>query len=106
MGVKPGDTEADLARAFRQRMLSCHPDREGGDEGEAAKLSAIYDSFKRMLVPCPDGVKRLRPPKTSREIHSWPGAPPIRVVIVGGPGVSVSFSTTTTGQYTPTGRPW
>jgi len=103
MGVKPGDSEADLARAFRNRMFEFHPDR-GGDETKAAQLSRLYDSFKKLLEDDGHGTKRLRAPVPRVRYHTSPVS--WQVVVVQGPGVSVSFGyqpETGTGSYTRTG---
>lgn len=50
LGVRPGDTEAQLNKRFRRALFECHPDRPDGDPKKAATLNRIHDSFKRNLV--------------------------------------------------------
>jgi hypothetical protein len=61
LGVKPGDSEADLARAYRRKMFDAHPDR-GGDDARARALSAAYEELRAQIVDGRLVVSRPTPP--------------------------------------------
>ena len=49
LGVGPGAGEAEIRRAFRQKIAQCHPDR-GGDPAEAQRLTAARDLLLKKRV--------------------------------------------------------
>jgi len=99
LGVKPGDTEADLARAYRRKMFDAHPDR-GGDPAKAKLLAKIYEGFKGLLRDDGHGTKRIVLP-TPRPIFR--SGPQFVIHVTQGHGVSATFtsSTTSSGFYPP-----
>ena len=48
LGVSSGATEAEIRRAYREKMRSAHPD-QGGTTAEAARLTASRDLLLRGL---------------------------------------------------------
>jgi hypothetical protein len=46
LGVPPSASKAEIKRAAKAKMQSCHPDREGGSEAEFKRINAA----KRLLM--------------------------------------------------------
>jgi hypothetical protein len=43
LGLDPGATAEEVRRAYRERVKSVHPDREGGDEAEFKRVTEAYE---------------------------------------------------------------
>ena len=55
--INPGATEDEIKKAYRSRMMQCHPDRGGSEE--EAKL--VNRAFEMLMKPQPEPMREFRP---------------------------------------------
>ena len=83
LGLRPGASPADVARAYRQQARAWHPDARPGDPEAAARFRQLRDAYEILSsdAAAPDPATSAAPPPgppAPRQRPSWPG-PPLRV---------------------------
>ena len=66
LGLEPGATRADIARAYRALALLIHPD-VSGDPRAAQRFASLTDAYRRALAETEAGASRsVRPAPAPR----------------------------------------
>ena len=79
LGLEPGATRGDIARAYRRLALLTHPD-VSHDPRAAQRFAALTDAYRRALLEAdaiPTATPAPRPPTTDQRQFV---AGPVRVV--------------------------